>query len=366
MWKNDARQERKTMWQERAGKLICFGASAVGLWLLFRYALGALMPFLIAALLACLLSPLAGWLSQHCRIPRKLCAFLVVIVSLLLFGMTVSAILSRFLREAEAFLTGLGAKADLQDLWQRLLSCLPERMRRWLSDDVAEQLFERVMAQIGELLATTVGVLLRAAPTALLNGVVTVLATFYLTVDGKQLLARLYAFLPCKAEEKMGRFQRHAKGMLGRYLRAICLLFLLTFLEVLVGLALLGRRYALLCALGVAAVDILPVFGSGTVLIPWALLSFARGEPSVGLGLLILYGTVTVIRQILEPHLIGGSLGLHPFWSLFGMVLGLRLFGVIGMLLAPIGLSLFRIFLQKEEKEKAGSNKKTLDRKREL
>ena len=347
------------MWQERAGKLICFGVGAVGVWLLLRYALGGLMPFLIAALLACLLSPLARRMAEVCRLPRKLCGFFVVLLALFLTGGLMSVLLSRFLREAESLLAGWGTSVRVHDLWQELLSMLPSRVRQLLSDRVTELLFERAVSDVTGVLATAVGKLLSATPTALFHLLVTVLATFYLTVDTEALLEQLGKLLPKGRGEEMGRLRLRVKGVAGRYLRAVLLLFLLTFLEAFVGLALLGRRYALLCALGVATVDILPVFGSGTVLIPWALWSFVRGESAVGLGLLILYGVITLIRQIAEPHLIGESSGIHPLLSLVGMVMGLRLFGVVGMLLAPFGLSFLGIFSRKEEKEKIGRSKKS-------
>ena len=94
--------------------------------------------------------------------------------------------------------------------------------------------------------------------------------------------------------------------------------------------------YAFLLALLIAAVDFLPLLGTGVVLIPWGIICLILGQVRLGIGLLILYGVTTLIRQVLEPKLIGEGLGLHPLLSLLSMYAGLRLFGVWGMILAPL------------------------------
>ena len=91
-----------------------------------------------------------------------------------------------------------------------------------------------------------------------------------------------------------------------------------------------------------AVVDLLPVLGAGAVLIPWAIVSLLFGSYQMGLGLLILYGVVTLVRQIAEPHVVGSSLGLHPFISLFSVFIGWELFGILGMIVAPFAALLAR------------------------
>ncbi|MBQ9151486.1 MAG: AI-2E family transporter, partial [Clostridia bacterium] len=116
-----------------------------------------------------------------------------------------------------------------------------------------------------------------------------------------------------------------------------CLLLgLLTFCLSFIGLALLRVPYAFILALLLAVVDLLPLLGTGIILIPWALVCLLLGQVKLGIGLLVLYAVATLVRQILEPKLIGDGLGLHPLVSLLSMYAGLRLFGVWGMILAPL------------------------------
>ena len=114
----------------------------------------------------------------------------------------------------------------------------------------------------------------------------------------------------------------------------------MTFIEIYIGLLLLRIPYPLLISLAVATVDILPVFGAGAVLIPWIGISFSLGSVRVGIGLLILYGVITVVRQIAEPYIVGQRIGIHPFISLTAMFTGFMLFGALGGLLMPFLLAM--------------------------
>ena len=120
-----------------------------------------------------------------------------------------------------------------------------------------------------------------------------------------------------------------------RYFNAYLILMLITFVELLIGLLILRVKYAFLVALCVSVLDILPVFGAGTVLLPWAAISFFYDDPRLALGLAILYGIMIIIRQIIEPYVVGTSIGVHPAGTLFSMYLGLKLFGFVGMLAGP-------------------------------
>lgn len=119
----------------------------------------------------------------------------------------------------------------------------------------------------------------------------------------------------------------------------------ITFIELFIGLMILGVSNFALIAMIIAFLDILPVLGVGTVLLPWAVFKFVISDFAIGIGLLVLYGVITVVRNIVEPKLVGASLGLHPLATLFSMLMGLELFGVLGMFGCPLLVS----FLAKRE-----------------
>ena len=116
----------------------------------------------------------------------------------------------------------------------------------------------------------------------------------------------------------------------------------ITFVELSIGLTLIGIKHAVAVALVASIFDILPVLGTGGVMIPWTVLAALQGNYSLAVGLLVIYIVITVIRNIIEPKIVGSQLGLHPVVTLCSMFVGVQLFGVIGLFGFPIGLSLLR------------------------
>mgnify|MGYP000290831249 FL=1 len=134
-----------------------------------------------------------------------------------------------------------------------------------------------------------------------------------------------------------------------KMLRAYLLIILITFVEMTIGLGILKlaglyeSSYILAIALLTAIVDILPVLGTGTVLIPWAVYSLCTGRVGFGIGLIVIYVAISVIRQIIEPKLVAGQLGLPPVVTIVGMYIGLQLFGFIGLFLVPLTLIMLKL-----------------------
>ena len=135
----------------------------------------------------------------------------------------------------------------------------------------------------------------------------------------------------------------------GRYMRANLIILIMTTVELTVGFLIIGVRYALLIAVVTALIDILPVFGSGAVLIPYAVISFVRGDFALGIKLVVLYAVVSFVRQISEPRIMGKSLGVHPLLSLMAVYIGYRFFGVIGMVFMPLLIVMIKNISEKKE-----------------
>ena len=177
-------------------------------------------------------------------------------------------------------------------------------------------------------------------PAAFIFVTVTLLACYYFTADDGRLGRGVSAFFsrltPAPLRDRLPPIGRRLRRLGRQYLRACLLLGLLTFCLSFIGLAILRIPYAFILALLLATVDLLPLLGTGIILIPWAVICLILGQVKLGIGLLVLYGVTTLVRQILEPKLIGDGLGIHPLLSLFSMYAGLRLFGVWGMILAPL------------------------------
>ena len=356
-------------WHQRAARWLCISLGLLAAFLILRYGRAVLLSLILSVGVASVVYPLSVRTARVLHLPQRLCAVAYVFLLLFAIGGVVGVILVRIGRELEEVLIGFesekGAADALERAWQAVLSWLSrvpllgkalQTLRKPDADhafgEMTSEVLRKALLQIGQSCSAAVGRMLRATPGALLFLIVTVMGTFYLSADYGLLCEGFSNLLSPASKARFEQLRCGAGRAARRYLRAYLLLFALTFCELAIGLWILKQRYVLLLALGIAAVDLLPVFGSGTVLIPWALIALLLGNHSLGLGLLILYGVITIVRQLAEPHLVGTSLGLHPFVTLGFMFVGWELFGVFGMLIAPAAAMLAKELLQKPREER--------------
>ncbi len=337
------------------------------LWLLFTYGLDIVAPFLLGWLLSRPIRPLVRRMVGRSRMPRGLAAGALVCLFVVAVGGLAAWGISRGLSEAGRLLEGLaqdsdgGFLTDIQDFFDSVTSHIP--FLRGLSEHpVLHELCERVDGMVREGATQVLSSLGRHVPAALLSAVsslpsvllfVTSLlfSCYYFSADDGRLWQ---GFLFCLPEGWRERAEgwRGSLGMAAKkYVRAYLLLGGITFVEMFLGLTVLGVPYAFLIAWGIALIDFLPLLGTGAVLIPWAVVTLVMGDMRLGLGLLILFGVSSLLRQFTEPRLLGAELGLHPLASLLAVYAGWKLFGVWGMMLAPFGALWIKALVQKKREE---------------
>ncbi len=344
--------------KQGAAGVICVAAGIFTLWLVLRYALGLALPFLLAWLLSRPVKPLAQVLAGRTRLPRSVFAAGLVILTVGGFVTLAISGVRRGIRELSTLAEELAADTDglvsaiggLLDKAYSLSSRIP-LLRHFEDtpgyddfcarlDGMVEWGVDRLVSGITERLPGAAMAVASWVPSAFIFLTVTLLACYYFSADdgriGRSLGQAILRLTPAGLRDRLPPWGRRLRRLGRQYLRACLLLGLLTFLQAFIGLALLRVPYAFILALLIALVDFLPLLGTGIILIPWAAVSLLLGEVKLGIGLLVLYAASTVIRQILEPKLIGEGLGLHPLLSLAAMYAGLRLFGVWGMILAPL------------------------------
>lgn len=180
----------------------------------------------------------------------------------------------------------------------------------------------------------------RLIPSFLIKIVITVVSTFFFASDYESISGFILGILPEKGRTMVLSVKKHASEVLTAYLKSYSLLMLLTFVELCIGLAILQIPYFLFVAMGIALFDILPVLGAGGVLIPWAAAAVVLGDYQLAVGLLILDLVITIIRNILEPRIVGKQIGLHPLATLVALFVGLKLAGFVGMIGFPVALSI--------------------------
>jgi sporulation integral membrane protein YtvI len=173
-------------------------------------------------------------------------------------------------------------------------------------------------------------------PSLLIKLIFTIVSSFFFTIDYYRISTFLILQFKGERREMLLKLKDNGIGTLGKFIRAYAAIISITFVELSVGFWIIGIPNPLFFGALVALIDIMPILGTGAVLLPWSVISFILGNTKVGIGMLLLYITITAVRQAIEPKIVGQQIGLHPIVTLILMYVGAQLMGVLGLLLLPI------------------------------
>ncbi len=340
--------EKRVNFPYYASVIICIlGLLAVS-YIALRYLLWSVLPFLISWGIAFALRPLSAHLHRRTKIPRKILNFTLMLAALLLVFSILFIISDRLVTEIRGFISHVGENPSMiSDTVERINDLLTsisdklnifgvggggdEGVRSYLSG-----LAEKATGDMISELPKTLGRVVMTVPKTLIFLLVSVIASFYFSTDLQGINEKILAIVPKKWQSRLVSIKDIIFDTTLKYLRSYLIIMLITFALLLLGFLIIGVKYYFVLSIIFALVDILPVLGVGALLVPWGIFSLATGELYRGMGLLILYAVIAVVRQVVEPKIIGVSLGIHPLLTLFSMYLGFTLFGVVGMILGPI------------------------------
>lgn len=332
----------KIDWQKNASMLFCILVAVGAFFLIGRYVIVIVMPFLIAWVIALLVHPAANAIAARTRLPRKLSVVVLLLLFFALLAVLVTLGINRLAGEvgrlAERFTSGDQISRlmnDIESVGDRLPFLDTNQKLRESLDDMISSLLREAASSVASAVTAFATGLLRSMPSIMLFVVVTVISSFYFALDLDAVHRSLVSLLPPPIAEKLPTVKNRVRRFVIKYLRVYLFLMFITFCELFAGFTILRVDYSFLLALIISVIDILPVLGVGTVLIPWSLIELLSRDFRMGFGLLILWAIITVVRQIAEPHIVGETIGLHPLLTLVGMYIGFRIFGIAGMLLAP-------------------------------
>lgn len=325
-------------------KAAVFAAIFLGVWLVMRYLFGIVLPFLLGWGLAVLAEPGVRFFRRHLRCRRGLASALAVTLALALLGTLVWLVFALGYRELMRLAHGLPAMAEqaagmISGLQSWALSWVrraPAGLAAVLEQAVTDFFTggSMFLEKVTSGLLSVTGKIVGGLPGGLLT-VGTVIFSGYMISAQLPALQKRFA-VRAEWQQRAQNLLTQLKKLLSAWLVAQAKLVGVSFLVVLGGFLLLRVEHPFLWALTTAIVDAIPVLGTGTVLIPWAAICLLRGETVRAVGMLSVYLTAMLIRSALEPKLVGRQLGLNPLLTLLAIYAGYRLWGVAGMILAPI------------------------------
>lgn len=315
-------------------------------WIGIRFLLPLLFPFLLGGALALAAEPMVGFLNRRLKLRRGFAVGIGVTAVFCLLVLLILLLCALILREL-GMLVGIlpnledslsGGLSALSAWALNLASRLPPGIQGLLEEKIREffsgssQFLDEVFRF---LLGFTGDILIQIPGSALVFGTAMV-SSYMISLRLPRIREGIRCRIPRQRMQKITQSFRHMKGALLGWLKAQVKLMGITFLILTLGLILLRIPYAPLWAAVIALVDAVPVLGTGTVLLPWILVSFLQGAGARAVGLLGIYTVASLARSIMEPKLLGSQLGLDPLVTLLVVYVGIQLWGLIGIILAPV------------------------------
>lgn len=313
------------------------------------------MPFVIAAIIAMIANPVVRFLEQKLKIVRKAGTVFVIIVVLGLVVLLCYVIIARLVTETIGFFSNMPkiwsviseTAASLRDEMLVLFKRMPGGVQSWL-DGVGEAATEYMtewLSGLGESIGTFASKTASNLPLLIIEIIMAVLAS-YLFVAEREYLEKLYKrVVPEAIRNRLGLVMSTMKGAVGGYFKAQLKIMVFVYAVLLVGFVILDIDYAFLIALLIAILDFLPFFGTGAAMWPWALVALIRTDYKRAIGLMIIWGISQLVRQLIQPKMVGDSVGLDPIPTIFFLYIGFRVGGAVGLILAvPIGMIIINLY----------------------
>lgn len=327
-------------------------------FLFFKYLLKILLPFIIAWCVAMVIRPMIEILHKRTRISKKLLSIILVLIILVLIGALLFMIIDRLLYEIRGIVFLLNTNADswitdILKITNKLLDKIPflksygsEQELLMKISEMSREMLSNLTYKVPEMLKTLITVL----PNMLFVSLILIMASYYFCADYNEITTYLIELLPPQKRERVNFIKQKLRIVGIKVIKGYLITIAITFIQLYIGFLIIGTEYAFTIALITALIDILPVIGVGTVLIPWAAFKILSGSYYQGFGLLIIFAVVSVVREIAEPKIIGKSIGLHPLATLFSMYIGLEICGFWGMISFPVLVIVLKTIFSKNEK----------------
>lgn len=313
------------------------------------------MPFVVGWIIAMIASPLVGFFEKKVKIKRKAGSAFVIITVIAL------VIFAGYFLGAKLMEQVIEFAGELPDMWegtQEEFAQIGERLKaasKYLPDEI-EVAIVKITSNVGEYLGELFGKLGSPAietlsrftmnlPSILIGIIMCLLSAYFFVADKDYMSNLLRKVMTQSMLDQVNMVKRGLVRAVGGYFKAQLRIELWMYLLLVLGFTILRVKYAFLIAIGVAFLDLLPFFGTGTVLIPWAIIKFLNGEYTMVIGLLIIWGVGQLARQLIQPRIVGDSVGLAPIPTLFLLFIGYKSAGVVGMIIAvPIGIIVLTMY----------------------
>ncbi len=348
---------------DRKKKFLVYVAyiSVIGgiLYFILKFCLGYLLPFVIGTVLAFLVQKPASAISRKLKVKKGTaalgCVILIYLALVLVLLFAVSRIYlsaADFTHKAPEFIEKITDSAkQFSDKIKELTYGTSGNYGEYISDTVYA-FVQKLLLKVSDVISSFFTQFAASLPGIIFSVFVTVITGCYIAKDFELLKENTYFALGRENTHKIRKIWEITVNNVFKIIKGYLILAVIAFVQLALGFLILKINGALKAAMLTAFVDMLPVLGSGTVLIPWAVISALTGRVPRAIGLAVIYAVVAVVRNIMEPKIMGKQVGLHPVITLLSMVLGLKIFGFAGLFVLPLVITVGYHYIAEKVTEK--------------
>lgn len=329
---------------------VLFTAIIAGIvYLIYKYLMPACSPFILGAIFAYASVKFSkAVFKKENKTFKSISLLIIYLIVLIIVGILLSIgiikIVDFFKQVPTLYRTYIEPSINIVEKFLiDTNSNLPIEVNNYLSQAISSlfDTIKNIVLSASAALVSFLTAIIAAAPDALINITIMVISSVYFAFDYENIINYLNGILNDKIKVIFKEVKDFIEINLFNIIKSYGLIMLITFIELAIGLTIFKINNSVMLSLLISVLDIFPVLGVGTILIPWGIICLFTGKVLLGIELLILYLIITVIRNIIEPKFVGNDLGLHPLATLVAMIVGLRLFGVLGMLGIPLIIAFF-------------------------
>lgn len=313
------------------------------------------MPFVVGWIIACIASPVVKFFEEKLKIKRKASTAFVIIIVIALVVLCLYLVGSKVLHEAVTMIEDLPQiwsawEKDLQDVGEAfsvILTKLPINIQESISN-VTSKAGELVVGLVEGISTPTFEVVSKFAkslPALVISAIMCLLSAYFFVADRNEMYSFLHEHVPTSIKKPWNMIKNSVVKSVGGYIKAQFKIEIWIYLLLIIGFFVLRVNYVLVVALGIALLDIVPFLGTGTVMVPWAIIKLINGEYGMAIGLLVIWGISQLVRQVIQPKIMGDSMGMPAIPTLFLLFIGYKMGGVLGMIIAiPIGMVVLTLY----------------------
>ena len=321
----------------------------------FRFVLEYFLPFFVGVVVAYFVQKPATYISLKCKIKKEMISailsviFFIAIIVLITFLIWFLVIqitklfdyMNTNINVIERIFTDISLK------FNKMFEKTNSKYKHFFME-FSKEIIQTSVTKLGGLLSSIMSDLFKKIPAFFVGSVITVVATCYIARDYDMLKAFFGGIISKKNIKTIIDIRNIVTECFFKFIFGYFKIFIITFIQLLLGLLIIGNKNFIALSLIIALLDLLPVLGTGTVLLPWALINFLLGNVFKGIGLVVLYLCITIIRNYIEPKIMGKQIEINPLFMLVFIFLGFKIGGLLGMLFFPLLLTVVFTYFRRK------------------